>query len=140
MNDPWLFDILLAFKPIYINMDLPVNSITISDFLSGSTLNYDDAKTCVNGNFDGSWTSNRVFSHSELNHWNWSLTSHSVRVSTTVYNYLNHSPWDDNWEGWDTIWRLLVAPWVKTFFCGSFSMAEFLLIFTIYTILTWAPG
>lgn len=41
LHDPWLFEILIALKPTFINVDLDLDSYSMQDFHSGNGWNYD---------------------------------------------------------------------------------------------------
>lgn len=115
LDDPWLFNIPINRWPTFINMDLPIENFSVSDFLSNNVLNLQNLTFCLSKDLDGNSASNLVFYHDSNNHWTWALSSSSAKISSDVYNFLNQSSVVDHWKGWHIIWKIPGAPQVKTF-------------------------
>lgn len=113
---PWKFEIPIAYKLVYLNMNLDFDHIQIDDFLDNNVWNI-HALNCLFGRI---WDS-QLLSHGKItpaneNHWVWFPKTNSNNFSTTVYNFLNRGHSEESlWSGWANIWNLHVAPRTKSF-------------------------
>ncbi|XP_039125466.1 uncharacterized protein LOC120261592 [Dioscorea cayenensis subsp. rotundata] len=128
---PWCSEVPLSLCPTYINVNLNLDSLSVSDL-------------CSNGSWDlyklgllfGDWLDCFIPKLGTLdtygnNHWIWSTKSVKQSTSAIVYQHLNSSScWADGWLGWKRIWDLNVAPRVHHFlwlaFKGRVSTYEYL--------------
>ncbi|XP_039142228.1 uncharacterized protein LOC120279366 [Dioscorea cayenensis subsp. rotundata] len=116
LHHPWIFDIPIAFKPVFFNMDLPVEDLRISDCLINCNWNV----TALNLMFGSNWNS-PILSHGKISvdgvsHWVWFPESHGTKLSSSIYKFLSKNPCcGQQWIGWSNIWKLCVAPKTKTF-------------------------
>lgn len=39
LGDPWCLDLPISYKPTYVNMSLPIESLSFQDFINGQTFN-----------------------------------------------------------------------------------------------------
>lgn len=114
--DPWYFEIPLAFKLTYLNMDLDLNSMQISDLVY-------DVHRVIHAfqQVFGEHLNNEMLAHGKIdmertNHWVWFPKAHCVRIPSKIYSHLNsNAAHCENWCGWDKLWRLKVAPRIKHF-------------------------
>lgn len=113
---PWRSKIPLAFYPSYINCDLDLNAINISDVVSND--NWEIGKLYLLFGENLVYLSNKLGSIdcNTANHWVWTHKSHKNKLASSVYHFLNHiHNWADNWVGWKKLWELNVAPRVRNF-------------------------
>ncbi|XP_039144737.1 uncharacterized protein LOC120282045 [Dioscorea cayenensis subsp. rotundata] len=116
LHHPWIFDIPIAFKQVFFNMDMPVEDLRISDCLNNCNWNV----TALNLMFGSNWNS-PILSHGKISvdgvsHWVWFPESHGTKLSSNIYKFLNKNPCcGQQWIGWSNIWKLRVAPKTKTF-------------------------
>ena len=68
LKDPWLFDIPLAFKPTFINIDLDFENFKIVDFLIDNRVNCEELSNCFSGQLDWDEVSKLVFVEDCTNH------------------------------------------------------------------------
>jgi len=117
LDDPWVFEIPIAIKPTLINMDLQFGNRKVSWLLS-----------------KGSWRCNRllelfgeslamaIFSlpipvaktHDD---WIWMHQPNGQPSVKSIYEFIHRDPQNTKtcWPGWTKIWKLKVAPRIKTF-------------------------
>lgn len=98
---PWCTDTPLAFNPTYINTDLDLCALTISNLTSNDTWNRE--KLCLLFGDNMVYFSHKLGSidYTASNHWVWSPKSHKNNLSSFIYHFLNHNlNWVDDWVGW----------------------------------------
>ncbi|XP_039120948.1 uncharacterized protein LOC120257557 [Dioscorea cayenensis subsp. rotundata] len=127
----WYFEVPLEFKPTYINMDLNVETLSISDFIENGSWDFSNLHLLFGNNFNFIVPNLGSINTTEPNHWIWASKTKDCKISATVYQFLNQVPsWSDNWEGWRHIWSLMVAPRAKHFlwltFKGRLSTSDYL--------------
>lgn len=87
--DPWLFDIPAALKPTYLNMDVELDQIHLSDLIFGDQWDFQGLYLLFGNhidNFDKDFTS---IDHNSDNHWIWMPKSSCTKISSAVYHFLN---------------------------------------------------
>ncbi|XP_039133286.1 uncharacterized protein LOC120270351 [Dioscorea cayenensis subsp. rotundata] len=129
--DPWLFEIPLAFKPTYLNVNTDLNAYHLSDLIDNGQWNH-GFLCLIFGNFLGPLIPCISAYDCERNsYWVWQPHSSNLKISSAIYYHLNHNS-DSTmaWRGWDKLWKLYVAPRVKHFiwlmFHGRISTIDFL--------------
>lgn len=110
-----MFDIPIAYKPVFLNMDIAVIDIQLEDLIVNTSWNLD----ALNQFFGLNWNSDIIalgkISLEEGNHWVW-LKSRGINLASNVYSFLNNKNSERlDWNGWSNIWKLRVALKVKTF-------------------------
>ncbi|XP_039132528.1 uncharacterized protein LOC120269260 [Dioscorea cayenensis subsp. rotundata] len=111
-----MFEIPIAYKPVFLNMDLDVTDCCITDFIENSMWSMD----ALNSLFGPNWSS-PIISHGKLvsgvnNHWLWFPDSKGTKISSNVYNFLTSNKVEaQGWCGWSNIWKLNIAPKAKHF-------------------------
>lgn len=114
-NDPWILDLPLNRKPIYLNMHF-INNLNINSLISDGALNLHTCSSFFGGNLNRVCLNDVVFYTMVLNEWVWCPTSSNATTVAAVYNFLNSEGDVHNyWTGWNHIWKLKVSPRVKLF-------------------------
>ncbi|XP_039136204.1 uncharacterized protein LOC120273607 [Dioscorea cayenensis subsp. rotundata] len=129
--DPWLFEIPIAFKPTYLNVNTDLSDTCLSDFFVNDLWNVDKLYITF-GDFLGPLVPNICnFDLANTNFWVWKPHSSNLNISSAVYNHLNHN--HDlalEWPGWNKLWKLHVAPRIMHFIWlmlhGRVSTTDFL--------------
>lgn len=114
--DPWLFDIPIGLKPTYLNMNVDFEQISFTDILDIAQWPSNDINPVIS-NLDFTTIMNSVsFDPHNVNHWIWMPKASSTKLASAVYHTLNNqSVASDSWVGWNTVWRIPVAPRIKHF-------------------------
>ncbi|XP_039118512.1 uncharacterized protein LOC120254484 [Dioscorea cayenensis subsp. rotundata] len=114
--DPWIFDIPVAFKPTYINMDVDLPNVAMSDLVSDNLWDL-NSLSLIFGELPNTFNSEFVSVVPDLdNHWIWLPKPSSCKISSAVYHHLNNqSSFSDPWVGWKHLWKIPVAPRIKHF-------------------------
>ncbi|XP_039128871.1 uncharacterized protein LOC120265002 [Dioscorea cayenensis subsp. rotundata] len=131
LYDPWCFDVPLAFKHTFINMDGVSNSVNLMDFISHNDWNHTKLQLLFGDsicNISGNLVS---IDFTGFNFWVWFPKAHTSKLATNVYKTLNHNADNGNsWIGWHKLWAICSAPRVKYFlwmlFKGRISTFEYL--------------
>ncbi|XP_039129310.1 uncharacterized protein LOC120265457 isoform X2 [Dioscorea cayenensis subsp. rotundata] len=129
--DPWCFDIPIALKPTFINMNVDVNLLSISDVVNGDRWCDTSLLYVFGPNFNLQELSSTSIDLNSGNHWIWNPPTKLHKISSTIYQQLNLStPPEEVWPGWQLIWKLNIAPRTKhfmwTLFHGLLSTTNFL--------------
>ncbi|XP_039115766.1 uncharacterized protein LOC120251270 [Dioscorea cayenensis subsp. rotundata] len=129
--DPWCFDLPIARKPTFINMNVDLDNLSVSNFITGN--GWDIAHLCsiFGSNFNMQVLLSNSIDYDSGNQWIWSPSSKQTTISSSVYHHLNHNfSLTDVWMGWRLLWNLSIAPRVKhflwTLFHGRLSTYNFL--------------
>ncbi|XP_039119691.1 uncharacterized protein LOC120255989 [Dioscorea cayenensis subsp. rotundata] len=113
---PWLFETPLAFKPVFLNMNIFVDDFQISELLDNDSWNLDTLNCLFGTNWNSPIISFGKICHETDNHWVWFPATCSNRLSSNIYKFLNkNSLVDQQWCGWSNIWKLAIAPKAKSF-------------------------
>ena len=117
LKEPWFFDILLVYKPTFMNMDLPLDHCKIYDFLNGNSVKREEIANYLSDLMDWDGLKKIVFDASCLSQWSWSSNGCSSKIVNVINRHLKENVcFDfDSWDGWQYLWRLHVAPLVKVF-------------------------
>lgn len=110
---PYMFDVPIAMKPVYINMTINFENLQIVDLLNHLSWNVQS----LNWLIGYGWVS-PVISHGKITpvHWVWFPKTNSNIIFVALYNSINNKAcYNTNWDGWSVIWKLSVAPRGKTF-------------------------
>lgn len=114
--DPWYFDIPLAFKPTFLNMDMDLKSIQLFNLLLDTHWNIHLLRNLFGLILNEFSISHGNITHDLDNTWVWFPIPHWTKVSTMVYSYFSQQVTkQDSWDGWSIIWHLKVTPHVKHF-------------------------
>ncbi|XP_039130894.1 uncharacterized protein LOC120267295 [Dioscorea cayenensis subsp. rotundata] len=129
--DPWCFDIPIALKPTFINMDVDVDLLTVSDVILGDRWNETHLHHVFGHYFDAQALSSSSINPNTCNHWVWNPNTKHHKIAATVYNHLNHNlNQSEFWYGWQLLWKLNISPRAKHFlwmlFHGRLSTSNFL--------------
>lgn len=129
--DPWCFGVPLAVKPTFINMNVEVTSLNVTDFISNGSWNL-----LRLADLFGEYTCDIVPVLGKVvptidNVWVWDPKPTSHNLSSSVYHFLNSSGIPaDLWCGWGLIWKLRISPRIKHFlwlaFKGRIATSDFL--------------
>lgn len=114
--DPWMFDIPVALKPTFLNLDLDLEQINLFDFITGNCWNPHNF-TSVFGNLFDSYDDNLAsIDLVKVNHWVWLPRSNCTNITSVIYHFLNqHKSYSESWTGWQLIWHIPVVPRLKYF-------------------------
>lgn len=113
---PWCFDIPIAFKPVFLNMNFTVENLAICDFLQHNTWNIDVFNLIFGYNWNSPIFEFGKVNHANANHWVWFPEPCGTKLSFNIYKFLNRTHGMNNqWCGWSNIWKLNVAPKAKNF-------------------------
>lgn len=116
LNDPWYFELPLAFKPTFLNMEVDYNVLQLADLLVDTHWNIASLHNIFDRNLNDNTLSQSRVTYDQDNQWCWFPNSPGTKVSTKIYSYFNHSKvLGSHWDGWGKIWKLFVAPRVKHF-------------------------
>lgn len=114
--DPWLFDMHVALKPPYLNMDLDIGQINLIDLITGNQWDHCCFSNIFGNLFESVKDNLATVDLVGANHWVWLPKSSCTKISTVVYHFLNqHKSQSDTWTGWQLIWNIPVAPRLKYF-------------------------
>ncbi|XP_039127505.1 uncharacterized protein LOC120263608 [Dioscorea cayenensis subsp. rotundata] len=86
-HHPWMFDIPITFKPVFINMDLNLDNLKIDDLLTNSSLNLNALNTMFGFNWDSPILSYGEINTEENNHWIWFPASQGNKITASVYTF-----------------------------------------------------
>lgn len=103
-------------------------------FLIGKSLNCSVISDCFWNLIDWNSVGEMVFDSNCEFHWVWIPNTFSGKIVSAVYNHINQDRHSDfvHWDGWSKLWKLPIAPRVKTFlwkwtlFYGRIPTFEFL--------------
>jgi len=89
-NDPWYFEIPLAFKPTYLNMEIDYANIHMSDLLNDNFWNYNRLQTIF-----GSYLNDNIICQSQINYdqgnrWVWFPKSKETNLYAMIYSHFNY--------------------------------------------------
>ena len=82
LMDPWGFEIPLALKPTFLNMNLPIEELNVSNFLQDGKLNYDAVTDYLSTHIDWSRFAKMRLEVARPNHWVWIHNSSSARLAS----------------------------------------------------------
>lgn len=109
--DPWCSNTPIAFNPTFFNSNLNFEILRITDFILHNNWDSQKLRDLFGDSFD--CFSSRL-GHIDANapcYWIWTPKSHSNRISSMTYHFLNYNPHGIySWDGWKNIWNLRVAP------------------------------
>lgn len=137
LKDPWCFDIPIALKPTFHNMDADFHHINISDMICSNNYDFNCFNFIFGNQFNSSSGSLGTINFDSNNCWVWQLKSNCSKIFATVYHHLNlNSSLSDNWIGWKILWHLHVAPHLKHFI--GFVLKAVYLLLNFFIICIWA--
>lgn len=114
LTDPWAFDISLALKPTFMNMYLDIDNFQILDMTDNGKWDQNNLQFMFGPNFNSPITEKGIIDPNNANVLVWYPPSNSIRLSYSVYNFLNERNMESYcWDGWQKLWKLSVAPRVK---------------------------
>ncbi|XP_039129019.1 uncharacterized protein LOC120265197 [Dioscorea cayenensis subsp. rotundata] len=117
MFHPWYFEITLAFKPTYLNMNVNLDLLRISDLLIDNAWNLNLLHDMFGDFLNFDYLTCDKSSHCDGNWWVWYPKSKNHRLTSMVYTHFNGVVDNiDPWIGWRFLWRLKIAPRPKHFF------------------------
>lgn len=89
-NDPWCFDIPLAFKPTFINIDFDMASMTVGDLIYYNC--WDLHKLIDLFGYHSNDIINRLGTIDPYgaNHWVWFPKSNTLKITSNVYQFLSN--------------------------------------------------
>lgn len=97
---PWMFEIPIAYKPVYLNMDVNVDNFQIDSLLVNTTWNLDALNMMFGTNFNSLITCHGKTNNDEVNHWVWFHEFKGNKLSSNVYKFLNSKHLEDQeWCG-----------------------------------------
>lgn len=88
-RDPWCFDLPFSLKPTLINMHGPLDDISFSDLLNGSSLSYNAIIALFGNKISWPRLSKLSCSDAEPNHCVWMPASSKSKLVSIVYHHLN---------------------------------------------------
>lgn len=116
LNDPWYFEIPIAYKPTFLNMDIDYSIFQISELLVNIHWDIDQMHFIFGLHINDNVLGQSSISYNQSNHWVWFPNSKGTKLSAKIYSFFNHRRFFGNhWNGWGKIWKLKVAPRVKHF-------------------------
>ncbi|XP_039138794.1 uncharacterized protein LOC120276131 [Dioscorea cayenensis subsp. rotundata] len=118
MLDPWYFDIPLAFKPTYINMNYDQDSLSMTNLFLDNAWNFNFLLEVFGDNLNFEYLINdkAINCYNNVNRWVWFPKSGKHLLTSMVYAFFNNSAGNLNpWNGWGNIWHLNIAPRTKHF-------------------------
>lgn len=131
MLDSWYFEVPLILKPTYLNMDIDLFSIKLTNLTVDIHWNIHELQHIF-----GVHLNSQVLIHGNLNFdgqnsWVWFPNSKGKHLSSKIYSFYNSTMNQvESWKGWSNIWHLKVAPQVKYFiwliFHGKLKTNEYL--------------
>lgn len=99
MHDLWVFEPPLAYKPTYIDMDLPIEGLNVADFLNNNTMTLGNLSVFLGGDMDWSRLSKFWFTSVDRNYWVWFPYANTSKVSNVIYNFINQCPYYETPNG-----------------------------------------
>lgn len=106
----------IAFKPTYLNMNIPIENMTFRDLLHNGALNIDLIQNLPGNEISWDKISKLKIEYHAKNSWVWTPITSSTKLVNVIYNQLNPtSNSHKHWEGWMIMWLLQVIPKVKFF-------------------------
>lgn len=113
----WFFDIFIAYKPTFINMNFQLNEITVEDCVHQFSINYDMCALLFGHNVDWSLMNHQSINRESSNYWVWTPSGSNASLVSSIYTWFNSGQHKEkgNWEGWKVLWNLVVIPRVKVF-------------------------
>lgn len=131
VNDPWCFEIPLAFKPTCINMDFDLQALSISDLIVIDNWNHQVLRSLFGNAFGVISDRLRNIDPVEPCRWVWFPKSHTLNIASSVYHFFNNSKsTSSHWLGWRKLWNIETTPRVKYFlwlvFWGYLLTTDFL--------------
>ncbi|KAH7689115.1 hypothetical protein IHE45_03G075400 [Dioscorea alata] len=100
LSHPWMFDIPIAFKPVFLNMNFNVEEITIDDLLVNSSWNMNALNQLFGYVWDSPIISHGMITNEDNNHWIWLPESKGNKISFAIYTFLNGNyVMDSEWKG-----------------------------------------
>ncbi|XP_039145745.1 uncharacterized protein LOC120282984 [Dioscorea cayenensis subsp. rotundata] len=116
MLDPWYFEIPLAFKPTFLNMDFDLHLLSLSDLLLNDVWNYTVLHNIFGAFLNLDYLNINKCSINFAKHWVWFPKANNIKTTSMVYSHFNNSAGTMNpWDGWRNLWRLKIAPRPKYF-------------------------
>ena len=91
LMDPWCFEIPLALKPTFLNMNLPFEEINAAEFVQDGKLNFANLIDCLSEHIDWNRLSKMRFEADRSNHWVWIHNSSSAKLSNAIYHFYNQT-------------------------------------------------
>lgn len=111
LMDLWCFDIPIALKPTFININIDFDHFNISNLIQENSWNSTNLYHLLGNNFENTSPIINLIDNSSHNHW----VLQSTKIFTTVYHLLNHHITStDHWIEWCKLWT------IKTIFFGLF--------------------
>ncbi|KAH7679239.1 Reverse transcriptase zinc-binding domain-containing protein [Dioscorea alata] len=116
LQDPWYFEIPIACKPTYLNMNLDIERVLISDLVEANHWKFNLLQTLFGPIINDDIISQSIISYDLKNNWLWFPKTESTKLTAMIYAHFNQNNFEQNyWEGWRNVWHLKVAPRVKHF-------------------------
>lgn len=132
LHDWWCFKTLLAFKPTYLNMNLELDSLQLSDFTLNIHWNLNAFNMVFRDQINSLVFRFSIINQSGSQHWVWFPKSYNNNHSNMVYRHIISYAFNcEPWNGSKKMWALRVAPRAKHFPGCCFGVKLRLLIFRI---------
>lgn len=128
-HDPWCSDIPFAYKPTFINTDLDLDALSVSDFISNNYWDFQKLECLFGSSVVDIINRLGTIDPAGINHWIWLPKSHKLKIAPNVYHFLNNKNSTYNpWPSWRKLWNIKTAPQVKHFlwliFCGHLLISD----------------
>lgn len=116
LYDLCYFEIPIAFKPIFLSMDMDLDSIQISNLLLDTHWNIYLLQNIFSKLLNEFTLSHGSVNYEHGNTWVWFPKSRGTKVSTMIYSFFNQQVnQQETWDGLANLWHLKVAPRAKHF-------------------------
>lgn len=89
--DSWYFEILLAFKPTYFNMDFIFHLLSLSDLFDNGRWNLSTLHEVFGDFLNLDYLANNRLSSNMENKWVWYPKSQKNKLTAMVYSHFNKS-------------------------------------------------
>lgn len=121
LEDPWIFEMPINFKPTFVNMSFIGDNLHLNDFIQPDNWNSTHVQQFLSEHISFVSMNLGHIDSSSQNFQVWSSNNCRSIVVSEVYIYLNKSNAKGSpWKGWKNLWRLKTTPRAKFFFFLGF--------------------
>lgn len=114
--NPWCFDIPVALKPTFLNMNVNLDQIHLSDLVQGDQWDHQSLNFLFGNLFENSDIDLIAIDLDADNYWIWAPKSSCPKISPAIYHFLNTQNLPpDRWAGWHLLQHIPVTPRLKLF-------------------------